>query len=193
MSHEYATHDRAATCPFCGKLQDKVTSATPGHKEAPTAGDLTICIVCGEFAIFADDSGETLRAPTDAEYDQIASDPVARKMRIVWTDLQNDLKEKAARLADKAAVSPGGDEPSRKSFFQDEWNDNLDTFKKSYPEVVALFPDLITAMETVYYLGAIRTMELITEIRNMPEEQGRKHMRAIQAELMTYALRRVVE
>jgi hypothetical protein len=77
VKHKVKPH----TCPFCKVSHDGVTNVT--GTPTPVTGDVTMCIECGEWAIFADVPGR-LRKPTDAEYDKIVASEVATKARKAW-------------------------------------------------------------------------------------------------------------
>lgn len=75
-------------CPHCGALHDRHTDATRASA-TPVDGDLSMCIDCGEFAVF--DLGERrLRAPTIDEANDIDSDPDMLLYRIAWRKMKDD-------------------------------------------------------------------------------------------------------
>lgn len=83
-------HDNefATRCPFCGDTHDVASHIADMGKSAhaPDDGDLTLCIVCGEWAFFDAGAPGGLRKPTDAEYVTIADSPMLRKMRKAWVE-----------------------------------------------------------------------------------------------------------
>lgn len=88
------SHDNefASRCPFCGEAFDRASHVTERGKSqhAPTDGDLTLCIVCGEWAFFAAGVPGGLRKPTDAEYEAIAGNPLVRKIRKAWVEMMKN-------------------------------------------------------------------------------------------------------
>lgn len=66
-------------CWHCFAPNDAATGAD--HDEAPTDGDVTLCIECGEWGIF---EGESVRKPTDDEYVEIVDNPITARMRAAW-------------------------------------------------------------------------------------------------------------
>lgn len=86
-----AAHDNEflTCCPFCGDRHDVASHISERGKSqhAPTDGDLTLCIVCGEWAFFDRKSEGGLRKPTDAEYVTIGETPILRKMRKAWVEM----------------------------------------------------------------------------------------------------------
>jgi hypothetical protein len=57
-------------CHNCGKKQNGATGIDAD--EAPTPGDFSVCLYCGEISAYADDL--TLRSLTDDEIVEIAGD-----------------------------------------------------------------------------------------------------------------------
>lgn len=73
----------SSACWNCGKAVD---AATPLESDAdPVPHDVTLCIYCGEWNVFADDM--MLRKPTEQEFIAIGMDPMARAARHVWATL----------------------------------------------------------------------------------------------------------
>ena len=63
-----------SACPCCGRKLDGATKTHGERKRGPKAGDLSLCVYCGEMLIFADDS--YLREPTDEELVAVMLSPV---------------------------------------------------------------------------------------------------------------------
>jgi hypothetical protein len=78
-------------CPFCGAVHDGASNVS--SNDAPSDGDVTLCIDCGEWGIFAPVVG-MLRKPTDAEYEFLGTDKDARKVREAWVLLQKIKQHK---------------------------------------------------------------------------------------------------
>jgi len=77
-------HAYASRCPFCLYTMEAATGIT--DDEAPEDGAATMCIACGEFAVFERAAPGGLRKPTDEEYGEFAAHPLMRKMRALWVE-----------------------------------------------------------------------------------------------------------
>jgi hypothetical protein len=88
------THNKETVCRFCGAAND--AAANPFGAERPGDGDFTMCLYCGEWSVFDGAAAGGTRKPTSAEYDEIAADPTARRMRAAWV-LANKAVESARR------------------------------------------------------------------------------------------------
>lgn len=83
-SAEFEWHTQ---CPFCGAQHDLASTVSVkggSAPERPSDGDLTLCIVCGEWALFEKKAPGGMRKPTDAEYEKIAASPMVRAARAAW-------------------------------------------------------------------------------------------------------------
>ncbi|WP_423396052.1 hypothetical protein [Burkholderia sp. LMG 21824] len=79
-------------CPYCGKENTEHMNARDetGHVGyassqqyiTPEPGDVSICIRCGQYAVFTDNG--TLREPTDDEAREFARDHDMQVMRAIW-------------------------------------------------------------------------------------------------------------
>lgn len=78
------THNLIGRCPFCTHAFEAATGVT--GEAAPDNGDFTICIACGEWAVFDATAPGKLRKPSDGEYTKIAADPVMSRMHGIWKD-----------------------------------------------------------------------------------------------------------
>lgn len=65
-----------SSCPFCGATMSGACNLF--GEEGPSPGDFTICIECEAVLTF--DQGYHLRAATDAELKEIASDPRLKRI-----------------------------------------------------------------------------------------------------------------
>jgi hypothetical protein len=79
----------ASVCPFCfyrATAADAVGPAGAGRprRQVPQAGDVSFCIGCGEFSIFAEGGG--LRRPTEAEAAASALDPDIVAAKQAWRE-----------------------------------------------------------------------------------------------------------
>jgi hypothetical protein len=85
-------------CAHCGVPQNAFTS-TDNEPRAPEPGDVTVCIMCGEFNIVAAQPLEgasftvpagklTLRKPTDDELVEMWENPEIRRVREAWVQAQ---------------------------------------------------------------------------------------------------------
>jgi hypothetical protein len=76
--------ERQSQCPFCAARHDLATGIS--GNSAPHDGDLTLCIVCGEWAMFESAAPGGMRKPTDAEYEKINDMPITRAARRAWLE-----------------------------------------------------------------------------------------------------------
>jgi hypothetical protein len=77
----------AHACPYCHTTLDAAGTLDVEAPRRPEAGDITLCIRCGEWAVFADDQG-ALRKPTDPELYEIGTSDECRAARTAWVELQ---------------------------------------------------------------------------------------------------------
>ena len=70
----------ASACPWCGTVHDAVTGM--GSTPKPKPGDLSICIECGEWAVY--ETAEMRRKPTVEERFWIAANVDCRRVEIAW-------------------------------------------------------------------------------------------------------------
>jgi len=86
-----------AICPYCFHEHNRTSAvAMPGeYKDEPRmrAGDTTLCINCGEFAIMGKD--DMLRAPTKREAKGIAGNYKCNMVRLAWLDTVGKRRGKA--------------------------------------------------------------------------------------------------
>ena len=72
-------------CPHCGASNDATTGLNgPGGATRPHAGDFSLCIYCGEWAVFG---AERMRAPTDDEQIEIGLNKRCRAAREAWVKM----------------------------------------------------------------------------------------------------------
>ncbi|WP_448167699.1 hypothetical protein [Burkholderia ambifaria] len=79
-------------CPYCGKMNEEHMNASDksghlGYTAAnqfivPEEGDVSICIGCGQFAVFTHDGA--LRKPNDDEVEVFSQDPDLQVMKAIW-------------------------------------------------------------------------------------------------------------
>ncbi|MDY7815394.1 hypothetical protein U0F71_06655 [Burkholderia pseudomallei] len=79
------------TCPHCGAHNDRHSAVTERGEPptAPSDGAVSICISCGELAIF-DMHERCLRLPTIDEANDLESHPVLMLCRAAWRAMKND-------------------------------------------------------------------------------------------------------
>jgi hypothetical protein len=73
-------------CAWCGKLNDRHESTT-NPKAHMHKGDISLCISCGEWNVF---TGRRLRIPTDVDLEEIASNPLCRRVREAWVEMMDE-------------------------------------------------------------------------------------------------------
>lgn len=78
------TRHATSNCPTCGAGFD-AASAVDGEDVAPKPGDISVCLYCGEWLMFDDDTLPTLK-PTEEEMKQASAALLveAREMRARW-------------------------------------------------------------------------------------------------------------
>lgn len=77
-------------CPFCGALHDRASNFAPGQVRAPTDGDLTLCIDCGEWCEF---EGEHLVIPSDDAYQFIGRSIDCTAARMAWLKVKERSRQ----------------------------------------------------------------------------------------------------
>jgi hypothetical protein len=69
------TYKNEAACPFCGKINDRHGAPFPEEERPPQPGDFSMCIGCGQIAVFAESM--QLRSLTAAEMNELQQqDPI---------------------------------------------------------------------------------------------------------------------
>ena len=72
----------AVICPYCGHQTDLTTPVSDSWS-IPSEGDVSMCIHCGEFAVFTE-RAEELRLPTPSEASEMLLHPDAARAREAW-------------------------------------------------------------------------------------------------------------
>lgn len=82
-------------CPHCGYVCDACLSVK-NEDARPKEGSISLCINCGEFAMFNADL--TLREFTDEEETEIMTDPGIKETRAAWVrmDAERQQRQKKA-------------------------------------------------------------------------------------------------
>ena len=82
------TRHATTNCPTCGAGFD-AASAVDGKDVAPTPGDISVCLYCGEWLMFDDDTLPTL-TPTEADLKEASAALLAeaREMREKWNAMK---------------------------------------------------------------------------------------------------------
>lgn len=71
----------AVECAWCNARHELAVNTSGDTKPGP--GDLSFCFSCGEWSVFKDD-GPGVRKPTDTEFESIAHDVHATRLRTAW-------------------------------------------------------------------------------------------------------------
>jgi len=88
-----------STCPKCGYLLDTSTSVFDDCT-VPKAGDVSLCLACGEISVFNKDL--TLRVPTKTESEHILHNPQVLEAQLVRAEIVGDkIKERMANESAK--------------------------------------------------------------------------------------------
>lgn len=85
------THDLPTVCPWCKTRNEAVTDAEKDDA-TPRHGDISLCIRCGEWAVFDSFWVGGMRKPNHAEYVEIVDNPLSHEMRRAWLMVQEELK-----------------------------------------------------------------------------------------------------
>lgn len=83
-------YDLNATCPFCDKKLGHTTVVEGKHK--PKNGDASLCLTCGEWAVFDFSLPEQMRKPTFEEYQDFVADEQMSAMRMAWLTVDKGTK-----------------------------------------------------------------------------------------------------
>ena len=77
-------------CPWCGKRHQLVSAiAEKGvtKEPVPEDGDATLCVGCGEIALFDHSVKGGLRFPTESESAELAQMHLVQKLRMTYRDI----------------------------------------------------------------------------------------------------------
>lgn len=147
------TTELPTLCPFCKTALDAATyvATTNDGSEvvdhAPGIGDVTLCLSCGEFAIF-DGEPLQLRVPKPDEYMEIGTDPELRRVRETW----------ARTMADRQAARDKPQEPAKKVSVLDELFEPI-ALKVTERGVA---DDIVMRMKTVFAMGCKATLQTMS-------------------------------
>jgi len=72
-------HDMPSVCPQCGAHHEAMANTV--NNDAPSNGDVNLCVVCKGISIFDDSVPTKLRYPTDDELTEINKDPRIQDLR----------------------------------------------------------------------------------------------------------------
>lgn len=81
-----------ARCPHCNRKHELATCVDADA--TPKDGDFSLCIKCGEWAIFDHKSPGHLRSPTVDEYLHIGQSETMRKTRAAWVTMKEKIDKK---------------------------------------------------------------------------------------------------
>lgn len=71
-------------CPWCGTVHDGLVGMSSAA--TPNPGDVSLCIECGEWSVFAADLSR--RKPTEDEFTSIGTSAACQRAREVWLRLK---------------------------------------------------------------------------------------------------------
>jgi hypothetical protein len=89
MSEPFPLHSHPHVCPWCHEEMPNVSGMNT--KERPTEGAVSLCIQCGEWAVFQGNG--SLRKPTDDEFIEIGSNLECQMVRRAWVMVQEENKQ----------------------------------------------------------------------------------------------------
>lgn len=78
-----SSHIARTTCPYCGYVCTHATPAMEAETPPPRAGDISICLECGQFSLFEAEPLR-LRLPEPEEVAEIEEDRDCRAAREAW-------------------------------------------------------------------------------------------------------------
>lgn len=81
-------HTQVNHCPHCGAKVDAASQI--GGEDAPRAGDVSLCVYCGEWNIFNEDM--SIRKPTVDEYVEFGTAPEVKRVREAWVRMMENRK-----------------------------------------------------------------------------------------------------
>jgi hypothetical protein len=93
MSKLHPAQDSSTVCPFCHVTHDKASAM--GTRAVPGAGDATLCIRCGEWAIFDPLWKGGLRKPRFDEYQMLIVSKDATMLRVAWLQMRAEEAKEA--------------------------------------------------------------------------------------------------
>jgi hypothetical protein len=86
----------ATTCPHCGAAHEVATSTTQFEDAtAPRHGDLSLCIQCGQWAVFTHDGA--LRTPSPDEATHIKRAPFCQQAEFSWFLMDLHRRQRSAQ------------------------------------------------------------------------------------------------
>lgn len=90
------TSEHSTTCPFCNITHPAATD--PVGNAIPSNGSFALCIDCGEWCIYDDTVPQGMRKLTPDEYEMIATNPIAVKLRKYWAEGKEMTPEREIAL-----------------------------------------------------------------------------------------------
>ena len=90
------TADFISHCPWCGKHFDAATCVgeDAAKNPLPENGDLSLCIACGEWAVFERKAKGGQRKPNKEEYNYIIENNDTRLLRETWFDTVGNKRKR---------------------------------------------------------------------------------------------------
>lgn len=76
-------------CPHCGYHADR-QGAVDDSDATPTPGDVSLCISCGEWAVY--DGGLALQSPSREQSREFSRDPDLKRIRRSWEAMDAERK-----------------------------------------------------------------------------------------------------
>jgi len=135
-------------CPHCLKTHDRASCLD--NDATPKDGDFTLCVQCGEWAIFDRKAPGRLRVPTVDEYMHIGQSDLMRKARAAWVQ----MKENTAK---KKAESPPP--PKMPTPLKDGFDDLMKDVYQSIPNV----PERVRKeFRRHFFCGAVIAMKYLS-------------------------------
>lgn len=149
-----ATYEHDTTCPFCSKRNE--LSLNTQNNRMPEAGDVSLCIGCGEWSIFDPTMASGLRKPNTSEYANIANSSHARLARETW------LKVKEAR---EKRSAPPPEQPSPQNRLLDDAFEKLltDVYKGTSLDKLVELPSAKAELRRIFFAGVMVVLKRLYE------------------------------
>ncbi|MCA1404639.1 hypothetical protein I6F26_10445 [Ensifer sp. IC3342] len=165
-----------AICPFCGQRYD-AASALDGDA-IPGNGDLTLCMNCGEWAMFDSGVPGGLRKPTDSEYEVIVANPITGKARKIWQQMKEERRAKAK--APKLSIDQKYDALTNPDLTLDKQFDLACEFAFTNPPPDQARP----LLKRMFLLGAlVLTNRMMTSARQPDPRRAAREVARLLAEI----------
>lgn len=168
------TFEHATICPFCGVQHDETSTVYegPGSRPAgPADGDFTMCIRCGEWAVFDLKAPGRLRKPNEDEYTTIGTNKKFQRARLAWTKIRIDRRKAAIKEINADITTP----------LADEFQKALDAVSDAPPG-----EGLASSYRVFFFMGCLAVWMRIIGLKGKSPDAVKHDSAALQEQLMRY-------